>query len=102
MTQDEPTVGDRIVERLAQARDLSDGQCGVDCTDQRSDCVRDRAYVETGSDDYHRRAGGSLGKTPPPRFVPEPSHKAPLVASLRKRLVILGADLIVSRKASDV
>ena len=32
----------------------------------------------------------------------EAGEQAPLIASLRERLVVLGPDLVVSRKASDV
>ena len=105
MTQYETTVGDRIVQRLPQARDLRNGQCRVDGTDERSDGVRDGADGETAAHHHHHWARRRLRKRNQSsrRHVgSEAREKAPLIARLRERLVVLGPDLVVSRKASDV
>ena len=103
VTQDETTVGDCILQRLPQARDLRNGQCRVDRTDQRHNGVRDGAYAKAAAHHHHHWTHSRLPKQRSRRHVGfEASEKAPLIASLRERLVILGADLIVSRKAPDV
>src|SRR4051812_10797108 len=103
MTHDKTTVGDRIVQRLPQARDLRNGQCRIDGTDQRSDGVRRSAYGETAAHHHHHRARrGRTEHTSRRHIDTTAGEETPLIASLRERFVILRADFVVARKASDV
>src|SRR3954468_9090787 len=103
MTHYETTVGDGIVQRLPQARDLGNGQCRVDGTDQRSDGVRGSAYREMAAHHHHRRARrGRTEHTSRRHIDTTAGEETPLIASLRERFVILRADFVVARKASDV